>query len=361
MLNWRDMKNPAAGGAEAVAENVVNGLAELGHEIVYLTSAFPGSKREEDLGKAKVIRRGSVFTVYIHAFLYFMKHRKDFDFVIECVSAVPFFTPLYFNSKKVIIMPYHIVGKVIFKELNLPSALIAYAAERSIPTLYKKSKFLAISNEVRTELINFGVNGNNIEVCYFGPNYSFKPVKLGKYDIPTIVTATRLMKYKRVNILLDVFKKLVGRSGTRMIVIGRGKEMDSLKRYADKLEIGSRVSFEGWVSEDEKAEMLAKSWIFVTASEREGFGISALEAEMSGTPVVAFAVGGLKEAVKDGYSGILLREGDIDGFARGVDRLLSDDELRKSMSKNGIEYGKRFDPNKAIRTIDKMVRSASKK
>ncbi len=348
------MKNPTAGGAEAVTENIVRGLASLGHDVTYFTSAFPGSKKEEKLGRAHMIREGSMYTVYLHAARYLRKHKNDFDFVIESVSAVPFFTPLYFDEKKIMIIPHHIVGRVIFKELPLHAAIPAYSAESLIPHVYKGVRFVAVSNTVKKELIDFGINPKDIEVYYFGAFGSFNAKSSSKYPKPTLITVARLMKYKRVDMLLDVLKRV---ENARLIVVGSGKELHNLKNYAKKIGVENRVEFTGFVDEKRKAQLVAKSWIFITASEREGFGISALEAELSGTPVVAFGIGGLNEAVKDGYSGYLVREGDVDTFAKKVALLLKSGKLRAKMSRNSIDYAKTFDPDKAVGKLDRHIRN----
>lgn len=361
ILNWRDLKNPTAGGAEVVVDSILKGLAAKGHKLTYFTSAFPGCKYEEQTKYGKIIRKGSMSTVYLHAFLYFLKHGRDFDFIVDSVSAVPFFTPLYFNSAKIIAIPHHIVGRVIFKELKFPKSLLAYIAERLIPLVYRNTNFIAVSDAVKLDLVNFGIRLKNITTCYFGVYSGFEPASAKKFKNPTLITVSRLMKYKRVDLLLDIFRDLIRTIDAELLIVGAGKELTNLKAYAKKLGVYDKVKFLGWVSEKKKAELLAKSWVFVTASEREGFGISALEAEMSGTPVVAFKVGGLAEAVRNNYSGFLVDFGNMQEFTNKVLLILTDSKLRNRFYKNSVEYSKRFDPKKAILKIDNIVRSNSDK
>lgn len=355
VLNWRDSKNPTAGGAEMVVDNIIRGLASMGHRVTLFTSEFKGCKKEERTKYAKIIRSGSINTVYTHAFLYGTQHRDEFDFVIESVSAVPFFTPLYFDSRRIIIIPHHIVRDIIFKELKFPKSLVAYTAESSIPVLYRKANFIAVSEAVRSDLIRFGVAPNRITVCYFGVPIVFKPVRLRKFEKPTLITVSRLMRYKRVDLILDAVKEMSNRIDLQLIVGSSGKELGALKSQAKMLGIGGMVKFVGRIGEAEKSRLLAKSWVYASASEREGFGVSALEAEMCGTPVVGFNVGGLGEAVMRNRTGFLVKDGERKEFTQKILRLLSDKKLRERFSKNSIEFGRRFDPRAGVRKIDKIM------
>ncbi len=356
VLNWRDMKNPRAGGAEVVTDNILRGLADMGHDVTLFTSEFSGARTYEDVGYARIIRSGSVKTVYVHAFLYFLRHSSEFDFVIESVSAVPFFTPLYFNSRRTVIIPHHLVGRVIFKELGLPSAVPAFVAEKLIPYFYRGSNFIAVSESVRKELIDSGVDPRRISVCLFGTHLLFVPARLPKYRTPTVLALSRLKRYKRIDLILSAFKRVLEKVNARLIVVGSGEESQRLKQYAARLGINKAVRFVGHVSEKTKSELLSRSWVFATASEREGFGIGALEAEMSSTPVVAFNAGGLKEAVMNNYSGFIVDEGDEEKFAERLVSLLSNKRLMASMSHNAARYGTKFDSKRAIAKIDELMR-----
>lgn len=356
VLNWRDIKNPRAGGAEVAVENIANALAQSGHNITVFTSAYKNSKKEEKTSYGKIIRRGSINTVYIHAFLYYTKHHKDFDAILESVSSVPFFTPLYAHNKKLIIIPHHIMGKTIFKEIPLPNAIIAYSAEGLIPLVYRDTNFVVPSKAVGEDFKDLGVHPELVTTSYFNtvlPGFKAMPVK--KYKKPTIITVARLMKYKRVDLLLEILKEIVKKVDVDLIIVGSGKEENTLKEKAKQLGISRNVKFTGHISEMKKAEFLARSWIFVTTSEKEGFGISALEAEKCGTPVVAFNNGGLKEVVKDNYSGILIDNMDKKAFEKAIVRLLMDDSLRGRFSANSIAYGNSFNTKKEIQKIEKLL------
>jgi len=78
--------------------------------------------------------------------------------------------------------------------------------------------------------------------------------------------------------------------------------------------------------------------VFVLPSVQEGQGIVLLEAQASGVPVVAFDAGGVKEAVRDGETGLLVKPGDTDGLAEALIKLLNNKQFRATLGQNGRRF-----------------------
>ena len=74
-LNWRDIKNPMAGGAELVTHETAKRLVKAGHAVTILTAKFPDAKNTEIIDGVKILRAGNSFTCRIFAFF---KYRKQF-------------------------------------------------------------------------------------------------------------------------------------------------------------------------------------------------------------------------------------------------------------------------------------------
>src|SRR3984885_7352649 len=153
ILNWRDAKNPTAGGAEIAVDNIARALARSGHKITIFASAYKNSKSEEDTSYAKIVRKGGINAIYHNAFLYYRKHSREFDVVVESVNTVPFFTPLYVKNKKIIVISHQVTGKKIFKSVPFITATISHVAENLIPTIYKNANFVTPSNATKEDLI----------------------------------------------------------------------------------------------------------------------------------------------------------------------------------------------------------------
>ncbi|MBT8396727.1 MAG: glycosyltransferase family 4 protein, partial [Gemmatimonadetes bacterium] len=154
-----------------------------------------------------------------------------------------------------------------------------------------------------------------------------------RYSKPTIVYLGRLKRYKGIDIVLKAAASMRA-NGTafRLLVAGKGDYLRSLKDLSSKLDLGDTVTFLGYVPEEEKIELLQKSWIHVLTSPKEGWGISILEAAACGTPTVASRSPGLQDAVVDGKTGLLVPHGDLTALATALTGLLMDQAVRREMS-----------------------------
>jgi glycosyltransferase involved in cell wall biosynthesis len=108
------------------------------------------------------------------------------------------------------------------------------------------------------------------------------------------------------------------------------------------LDLGKNIDFLGRVSEEEKVKLLSSAWVFVQPSTMEGWGISVVEANACGTPVVASKVPGLVDSVKNPYTGFTVEPKNENEFAKAISKLLNDRKLRSQFSKNSIEWAKKF-------------------
>jgi hypothetical protein len=101
ILNWRDIKNPLAGGAEISTHEHAKRWVKAGHKVTLFSSSFTGGEAFEKIDGVKIIRRGSHYTVHLHAiFYYLIALREKVDLVVDEFHFIPFFTPLYFRGKK---------------------------------------------------------------------------------------------------------------------------------------------------------------------------------------------------------------------------------------------------------------------
>ena len=126
------------------------------------------------------------------------------------------------------------------------------------------------------------------------------------------VTVSRLVRYKRVDVIVAAFNRL----GLPLVVVGRGPERDALAAAA-----GPNVEIAGELDDRAVASVLAEARGFVIAAV-EDFGIAPVEAQAAGTPVVALGRGGALETVADGETGTFFREQSPGAIAEAVERLL---------------------------------------
>jgi glycosyltransferase involved in cell wall biosynthesis len=135
-------------------------------------------------------------------------------------------------------------------------------------------------------------------------------------------------------------------------LIGDGPTEARMRRLAERLGVAGRVNFRGYQPDPEP--VLAAAHIFVLASRSEAFPRSVLEAMRAGLPVVASDVGGVREAVGHGNTGILVPPEDPQAMAAAIDRLLIAPTVRSRLGANGREaFEQRFRLEQTVeRTLD---------
>jgi glycosyltransferase involved in cell wall biosynthesis len=124
-------------------------------------------------------------------------------------------------------------------------------------------------------------------------------------------------------------------------VAGRGWWLDPLRAEAERLGIADRVRFAGFVDDATKHELLASSWVHLTPSLKEGWGLSVIEAAAHGVPSVAFAAaGGVAESIHHGETGLLAA--DADEFVAQVGTLLGDEAERARMGAAALVHARHY-------------------
>jgi glycosyltransferase involved in cell wall biosynthesis len=173
------------------------------------------------------------------------------------------------------------------------------------------------------------------------------------------VLVGRLVPHKQVEHAIDAVARLATRwPKLRLEVVGSGWWLENLVRHAERRDVGDRVTLHGWVDEQDKHEIIARSWVHVCPSVKEGWGVAIMEAAAHGVPSVAYrAAGGVAESIVDGRTGLLAD--DFDDFVRKVDRLLRSSSLRTGMGAAGRDRAASFEWDRSVDAFETAVRSAS--
>jgi glycosyltransferase involved in cell wall biosynthesis len=348
VINWQDIRNPYAGGAEVHLHEIFSRIARRGHEVTLLTSMFPGGAPEEVLGGIRVVRRGSrnLFNLAVPSAYRALSRERRFDIVVDDLNKIPFFTPLYV-SEPLYGIAHHLFGHSIFREADPLSAAYVYGAERLALPLYRRAgvPFMVVSPSTRSELRERGFRDEDLPLVYNCVDQTrFRLTGIPKNPTPLIGYFGRLKKYKSVDHIIRALERVkVAIPGTRLLIVGEGDDRARLERLARRLQPDGSVEFTGFVSEDRKVELLQRMWVKVNPSFKEGWGLTVVEANACGTPVVASDVPGLRDSIKDGETGVLYPYGNLAALAERVVRLLRDEPLRKQLSLNAREWARTFD------------------
>jgi glycosyltransferase involved in cell wall biosynthesis len=120
------------------------------------------------------------------------------------------------------------------------------------------------------------------------------------------LTLGRLAPNKRLDLLLDHWAQVGPQTGGTLVIAGDGPERDHLAARVAAEPALRGVVLEGRVTEARKAELLRQAWLMVHPAEREGWGLTIIEAAQGGTPSLGYRVAGVKDAVVDGTTGVLV-------------------------------------------------------
>lgn len=358
-LNWNDLKNPFAGGAEVHLEELLRRLVSYGHSVTLFCSGWGGCVPEETIKGVKIIRRGNRYNFNIIAPLHLRKltRRHKYDILIEDINKIPFYTPLYLKMNRLIVIP-HLFATTVFRETNFILGSYIYLAERPMVPLYRDHKFNVISESTADDMAARGVPRENISIVHCGIDrelYSHDP-SVAKYDRPTILYLGRIKKYKSVQHVIEALvsvKKEV--PGVRMMVVGNGDYVDRLKSLATNLGVSADVEFPGFVSQQEKVDRMRRAHVCVLPSPKEGWGLTNIESSSVGTAVVAADSPGLRDSVSDGVSGFLYPYGNIASLTEKLITVLKQDEVRQRLEAGGLKWAERFDWDDAARKFEKII------
>ncbi|HCA78935.1 MAG TPA: hypothetical protein DEP53_04300 [Bacteroidetes bacterium] len=345
VLNWQDIQNPLGGGAEVHFHEIFKRIAAKGHSVTLYCSGFPGAPNREEIDGIKVIREGGRYLFNFHVpGRYFSEFRQEhFDVIVDDINKIPFFSP-WFVKEPLVGIVHHLFGPAIFLEAPLIPAMYVSLSEKLAVRVYRNTPMAVVSESTRQELIGFGFPPSNIVLVQNAVNsvqYS-----LPAQDItpaPVIGHLGRLKKYKSVDHLIHAFSIVkLEIPDAKLKIIGDGDHRPALQRLAGELGLEKDVEFTGYLSQAEKVRHLHQLSVSVNCSAKEGWGLTVIEANSCGVPVVASDVPGLRDSVIDERTGLLFEFGNIEQMAQKILLMLRDENLRSRLRKEAIEWARTF-------------------
>ena len=171
-----------------------------------------------------------------------------------------------------------------------------------------------------------------------------------------ITHVSNLRKVKRVKDVIEVFDRIQKKIPAKLIIVGDGPEREACERLCAKKGIEDKVLFLGNSNEIDK--ILCFTDLFILPSEKESFGLAALEAMACGVPVISSNTGGLPEVNIQGISGFLSDVGHVDEMAENALKIISSDESLRKFKKQAIEAAMVYDTKKIVPLYEKLYEAA---
>ncbi|HEU5226906.1 MAG TPA: glycosyltransferase [Ktedonobacteraceae bacterium] len=173
-------------------------------------------------------------------------------------------------------------------------------------------------------------------------------------DRPLVIHVNRLSEEKRVEVLLDAAAKM--KQAAHIVLVGTGPAEAELRTQVERLRLGDRVSFLGFVRDADLLALRRSSEVFVIPSEADLQSISTMEAMACGLPVIAANAYALPELVHHEENGFLFQPRNSDEMACQLDLLLSDAELRKRMGQESLKIVAAHDRVKVLDEWEELYR-----
>lgn len=334
IINWRDPRNPQAGGAEVVTREHARRWIKAGHNVTWFSTRYTHSSPEEVVDGITIIRKGGILSFFFFVPWYILKNRHTIDLLFEEIHGFPFLTPLYFRGRKIVFI-HEVAGEIWNKMFPFPINYIGRFLEKLSFLFYKKIPFITVSESTKADLRQLGIK----QVTVITNGFHQVPIQpFIKETQPTLIFISRLVRMKGIEEVLRAFS-LIHNSlpDAKLWIVGTGKKeyINSLRKLVKDLRIEKPVIFYGKVNEEEKFSLLRKAHLILHASVKEGWGLVIIEAASQETPAVVYNVGGLRDSVLHNKTGIVLSKNTSEEMAREVLALLTNKDKLKAFQKEG--------------------------
>jgi glycosyltransferase involved in cell wall biosynthesis len=359
ILNWRCPLHPKAGGAEMLTHEIARRLVASGHSLEWFSASFPGSPASESLDGVQIVRAGRQSTVHLNAFRHYRgKLRGRFDLVIDEINTIPFFTPLWSGIPRLALI-FQLARNVWWYEMGFPLNALGFALEPLYLAPYHHTPIVTISESTRKDLRRMGFKGSIRVMPIAIEELHVSQVK--KASVPTFLYVGRLAPSKRVHDIIrafSVFHEQAGAARLSLIGTGDSQYVAGLKRQTESLRVAEQVEFLGWLPPPEKHRHMAQATALLMASVREGWGLVITEANALGTPAIVYDVPGLRDAVHDGETGLVVGPSPAE-MANGMFRLALSRDLYDHLTAGAKAWSETFSFDRTFLSFNEEISSWS--
>jgi colanic acid/amylovoran biosynthesis glycosyltransferase len=237
--------------------------------------------------------------------------------------------------------------------------------EATLKMLNAVTLVLVRSESLRRALVDLGSDPRKIEILRTGiplEEFPFRERAVPNNDEWRFVQAGRLIEKKGLPVTLRAFSTFLKQHPNATITIaGEGPLLPELQKFARELGVAGRVSFTGFISQEQLREIYYRSHVFLHPSQtgrdgnQEGIPNSMLEAMATGLPVFATEHGGIPEAIENGVSGMLVPECDAEALARVLLNATQDPSFLSRIGRCGADaVRKKFDSQQQAQRLDEI-------
>lgn len=377
-----DQYLPTPGGISVVTQRISAALAKKGHTVAVIAPSTNWKFRKESKDGVTVFRIQSVLVHklkqlrYSPTFLY----RNKIDHIIttfkpdiihletpNTIASEALYVARKFNIPIIAtchIMPENISGTLPF----LPSKIgkmIGNLYMKQIINVYNKVSLVTAPTPIGTAiLVANNIKrptlplSNGIDLDAFTPPSKEDQKKLReKYNLPAapmILYIGRLDKEKKVNILIESLQYLKKTQPFHLVIEGKGQQMEDLEELVQKLGLQNKISFIGYIEENELSTLYSLASVFVMPSTAELQSLVTMEAMAMGLPVIGAEAGALPYLIKPDKNGFLFEPDNPLDLSQKLQKILENTDLQKHMSRESLALIKEHDINNIIVKMEEL-------
>ena len=353
---------PTYGGSGIVATELGMSLVQKGYEVHFISSELPArlDMTQSNIFFHKVnvqvypLFRHQPYDIALSSMIYQVVCRYQLD-VLHAHYAIPYAYAAFMAKQMLkekgkdlpLITTLHgtditLVGQhpsykqAVEFSINQSDALTSVSESLKQDTL----SFFEVRKEINV-IPNF-IDDRHFEQCITCSRKQF-----AEDDERVLVHISNLRPVKRIQDVLEVFKRVNEKVPSKLIIVGEGPEMERVDSFlVDYPDFMDKIKIMG--KQNDLRAVLTHADVFLLPSEKESFGLAALEAMAAATPVISSNTGGIPEVNIHGKTGFLADVGDVEKMAEYGVKLLSDENLLKEMKKIAKEVAKTFDYKRVI-------------
>ena len=345
----------SVGGSGVVATELAHALADRGHQVHLISSeppfrlqwGIPGLSFERVTVPAYPLFREPQYLLALSSTIVRVAEKQQLD-IIHAHYAVPHATAAYMADQILESTPGTACPRTITTlhgtDITLVGSDPSYARVVAF-SIEQSHGVTAVSESLKRDTItSLGVQ-RDIRVI---PNFLDCAQYRRRFDAELrarlcppstcealIIHVSNFRPVKRVDVAIDVFRRIRRRVRARFLLIGDGPVRQALERQVAEYGLTDEVVFLG--EQHDLVPFLSVSDLFLLPSAQESFGLAALEAMACEVPVVASRIGGLPEIIEDGVTGYVCAPDAVEGMADRAIALLCDENRRTTMGRAAAE------------------------
>ena len=353
-LIYDDIANPWLAGGGAVRVREIYRRLAAQHQITLISGLFPGAEPESEVDGIRLLRVGSARSYamsrlgYCHRAVAQLKELEWDLWINEFSAFAPLRVPAALRARALLFF-HHFVGHHALAKHPLVGGVSWMAEARSLraypwiltgaPSVQEQIRTRLAGRKIPVDCVHNGVDERYFALEALEESYV---LYFGRIDIHT----------KGIDVLLPAFARIsAAYPDLRLKLAGRGsaEQLMRVQELIRRESLEDRVELVGGVDDQQQGELLRRALFVCMPSRYEGWGMVAVEAAAAGKAVVGTDISGLRDAIREGETGVLVPPGDVSALAGGMRVLVEDDQLRRLLGSQGRSWARNFNWDRLAR------------